>query len=295
MIPRILVFGSGGQVGSSLVQQASQDPGCLVDSVDMPQLDLTDTNSIAPFIHKMKPDWVVNAAAYTAVDRAEDDAEAAHVINADAPGAMAAACAEMGAGFIHYSTDYVFSGESSRPYRETDETDPRSVYGATKLAGEKQALAGHAGSIILRTAWVYSREGANFVNTMLRLAGEREQINVVNDQHGTPTLAADLAALALGIITQSGSGYPGGGIYHATSAGQTTWFEFCREIFALAGVSGVNVNPVTTSEYPTRATRPAYSVLDNSKLHRDFGISLPHWKQSLAHCLAAEGPLLCIE
>ena len=294
MIPRILVFGSGGQVGSSLVKQADSSPDCQVYGVDQEQLDLTDTRSIGAFIHEISPDWVVNGAAYTAVDRAEDDVATAHVINADAPGAMAAACAAIGAGFIHYSTDYVFSGESTRPYRESDETGPRSVYGVTKLEGEKQVLANYADSIILRTAWVYSRDGANFVNTMLRLAGEREQLGVVNDQHGTPTLAADLAALALGIITQNGSKQPGVGIYHATSGGQTTWFEFCCEIFAVAGISGVRVNPVSTSEYPTRATRPAYSVLDNSKLQSEFDIALPHWKASLAHCLSTEGPLLCI-
>ena len=294
MIPRILVFGSGGQVGSSLVHQGDSAPECQVYGVDQEQLDLTDTGSIGAFIREISPDWVVNGAAYTAVDRAEDDAATAHLINADAPGAMAAACAEIGAGFIHYSTDYVFSGDSTRPYRESDETGPRSVYGVTKLEGEKQVLANYADSTILRTAWVYSRDGANFVNTMLRLAGEREQLSVVNDQHGTPTLAADLAALALGIIKQSGSKQSGAGIYHATSGGQTTWFEFCCEIFAVAGVSGVEVKPVSTSDYPTRATRPAYSVLDNSKLQNGFGITLPHWKASLAHCLSTEGPLLCV-
>ena len=200
---------------------------------------------------------MINGAACTAVDRAEDERQTARLLNADAPAAMAAACNALGAGFVHYSTDYVFSGEKTSPYVETDATGPRSVYGATKLAGERAVMQRCENAVIFRTAWVYSRNGANFVNTMLRLARERKVLQVVNDQHGAPTLAADLAALTLDVIRDTAASEHAGGVYHAVGGGQTTWFDFCREIFALAGIEEVQVKPVGTADFPAKARRPA--------------------------------------
>ena len=294
---RVLVFGCGGQVGSDLVDilssaspcVARQDPGFEVTGVDVADIDLTDTGGIGAFIDRHDPHWVINAAAHTAVDRAESEQALSEVLNADAPAAMAAACASAGRHLVHYSTDYVFDGSGDRPYRETDAVNPRSVYGRTKAAGEAAVLDALPDAIILRTAWVYSRAGRNFVNTMLRLAAERDEINVVDDQVGSPTLARDLARATVDILCAIGSGQKThqGGIFHATNRGQTSWYGFCREIFRLAGIDGVRVNAISTEQYPTPAPRPAYSVLDNSRLREVYGVELPPWQQSLAGCLEA--------
>ncbi len=282
---RIVIFGKLGQVGSSLM--------CLLGSnheligLDQQELDLVQTGQIASVILDNKPDWVINASAYTAVDRAETEPQLADAINHLAPEAMAIVCAQLKCGFIHYSTDYVFDGTASEPYLESDTPNPKSVYGITKLAGEQAVLAAYPRAIILRTAWVYAKEGANFMNTMLRLAKEKDSLSVVNDQLGSPTLAADLALATVSIIEQTSLEILDqvSGIYHATGSGVASWYDFAAEIFALTA-SSVRLHSITTEDYPTPAPRPKYSVLSNEKLQNEFGVRLPNWKKSLADTLA---------
>jgi dTDP-4-dehydrorhamnose reductase len=278
---RILVFGKFGQVGSSLMQLLGTQHE--VNGLDQGELDLIQTDQIEATILAYQPDWVINASAYTAVDRAESEAELANAINHLAPAAMAKACAKLNCGLLHYSTDYVFDGSGHRPYVETDESNPQSVYGETKLAGEQAVMREYPNAIILRTAWVYAKEGANFVNTMLRLADERDELGVVSDQFGSPTLAYDLAVASVSIVenTKLDDLSEVAGIYHATGSGMTSWFDFAREIFSLANKS-VKLNAISTEDYPTPAPRPHYSVLSNEKLQRVFAVALPAWRESLA-------------
>ena len=278
---RILVFGKFGQVGSSLMQLLGTQHE--VNGLDQGELDLIQTDQIEATILAYQPDWVINASAYTAVDRAESEAELANAINHLAPAAMAKACAKLNCGLLHYSTDYVFDGSGHRPYVETDAPNPQSVYGETKLAGEQAVMREYPNAIILRTAWVYAKEGANFVNTMLRLADERDELGVVSDQFGSPTLAYDLAVASVSIVenTKLDDLSEVAGIYHATGSGMTSWFEFAREIFSLANKS-VKLNAISTEDYPTPAPRPHYSVLSNEKLQRVFAVALPAWRESLA-------------
>ncbi len=281
---RILVFGKNGQVGSALMALLGEQHE--VRGLDQEDLDLVQSNQIESTIRDYQPDWVINASAYTAVDRAETEVELADAINHLAPAAMAKTCAALNCGFLHYSTDYVFDGSAERPYLESDEPNPQSVYGSTKLAGEQAVMAQCPNSIILRTAWVYAEQGANFVNTMLRLADERDELGVVSDQFGSPTLAYDLARVSVSVIesTQIDNLANVAGIYHATGSGMTSWFGFAREIFSLADKS-VKLNAINTEDYPTPAPRPHYSVLSNEKLQRVFGVALPAWQESLAKTL----------
>jgi len=278
---RILVFGKNGQVGSALMDLLSAQHE--VRGLDQDNLDLVQSDQIESTIRDYQPDWVINASAYTAVDRAQSEVELADAINHLAPSAMARTCAALNCGFLHYSTDYVFDGSAERPYLESDEPNPQSVYGSTKLAGEQSVMAECPNSIILRTAWVYAEQGANFVNTMLRLADERDELGVVSDQFGSPTLAYDLARVSVSIIesTQIDNLANVAGIYHATGSGMTSWFGFAREIFSRADKS-VKLNAISTEDYPTPAPRPHYSVLSNEKLQRVFGVALPAWQESLA-------------
>jgi dTDP-4-dehydrorhamnose reductase len=278
---RILVFGKFGQVGSSLMQLLGTQHE--VNGLDQGELDLIQTDQIEATILAYQPDWVINASAYTAVDRAESEAELANAINHLAPAAMAKACAKLNCGLLHYSTDYVFDGSGHRPYVETDAPNPQSVYGETKLAGEQAVMREYPNAIILRTAWVYAKEGANFVNTMLRLADERDELGVVSDQFGSPTLAYDLAVASVSIVenTKLDDLSEVAGMYHATGSGMTSWFDFAREIFSLANKS-VKLNAISTEDYPTPAPRPHYSVLSNEKLQRVFAVALPAWRESLA-------------
>jgi dTDP-4-dehydrorhamnose reductase len=278
---RILVFGKFGQVGSSLMQLLGTQHE--VNGLDQGELDLIQSDQIEATILAYQPDWVINASAYTAVDRAESEAELANAINHLAPAAMAKACAKLNCGLLHYSTDYVFDGSGHRPYVETDAPNPQSVYGETKLAGEQAVMREYPNAIILRTAWVYAKEGANFVNTMLRLADERDELGVVSDQFGSPTLAYDLAVASVSIVenTKLDDLSEVAGIYHATGSGMTSWFDFAREIFSLANKS-VKLNAISTEDYPTPAPRPNYSVLSNEKLQRVFAVALPAWRESLA-------------
>lgn len=289
---KILIFGKFGQVGSALFAQYSAVPDRYeVVALDKEDLDLTQTSQIKQAIFDAAPDWVINTAAYTAVDAAEADAKTAQLINAAAPQAMAEACAEKNIPLFHYSTDYVFDGDgpagSKRPYVEDDVTNPQSVYGQTKLEGEQLVLAAQPNSIILRTAWVYAEVGKNFVNTMLRLASERDELSIVSDQYGSPTLAGDLAAASMAIIKSTAVEKVGevAGIYHATNRGSTNWSGFAEAIFAEAEVDVV-VKPIPSSDYPTPAPRPMYSVLSNQKMKDTFDVELPSWQDALRRTLA---------
>lgn len=281
---RLLVTGKNGQVGSALLRLAGR--GYDVIGVDIDDVDLTDLDAVDALVREVRPDWLINPAAYTAVDAAEKDQKTAQVLNADAPAVMAKACAELGIPMLHYSTDYVFDGNGNRPYLEDDAPNPQSVYGATKLAGEQAVRAAQSNSIILRTAWVYAQEGKNFVNTMLRLADEHDSLNVVNDQFGSPTLAEDLAAASLQIIEKTPVDQVGqvSGVYHATGSGETNWADFARAIFRLSDKSAA-VNGIPSEQYPTPAPRPNYSVLNNQKLQETFGVALPSWQDALQRTL----------
>ena len=252
---------------------------------------MTDRAALTAAVADFRPDLVVNAAAYTAVDKAEDEAEQAFLMNRDGAANVAAAALGAGVPLIHISTDYVYDGSKPSPYVETDPAAPLGVYGASKLAGETAVAALGGDPVILRTSWVYSPDGGNFVKTMLRLAGERAEVGVVDDQWGAPTLASDLAQAIVSIadlLLSSGNRANLAGVYHAACAGETTWYRFARAIMAGAAVRGgrsARVRAITTAEYPTRAKRPANSRLDCSKLARTFGIRLPPWQASLDACL----------
>jgi dTDP-4-dehydrorhamnose reductase len=280
---RIVITGRHGQVAQALARHL---PSLGVELVTLarPAFDLADPAPLAAAIIAAKPDLVINPAAYTAVDRAEDEPELAHAVNAVAPGVIAAAAAAVGAPVVHYSTDYVFDGASGRPYLETDATGPAGVYGASKLAGERAVQAANPAHVILRTAWVCGPDGHNFLKTMLRFGCERPRLRVVDDQRGTPTFAADLAA-ATGAIARRLGTAPVYGVFHCTNAGATTWCGFARAIMAEAAARGLGpmaeVDAIATAEYPTKARRPANSVLDSGKLAGAYGIVLPDWRESL--------------
>lgn len=281
---KILIFGRNGQVGSALMTLLGQQHE--VRGLDQEDLDLVESDAVETTISAYVPDWVINASAYTAVDKAQSEPVLADAINHLAPAAMARACAGLNCGLLHYSTDYVFDGAADRPYMESHKPNPQSVYGSTKLAGEQAVMHEYPRAIILRTAWVYAEQGANFVNTMLRLAGEREELAVVADQFGSPTLAYDLAQVSVSIIQNTPLKSLGdvAGIYHATGSGMTSWHGFAREIFSLAGKK-IKLNAISTEDYPTPAPRPHYSVLSNEKLQRVFGEALPAWQDSLARTI----------
>ena len=284
---RILVLGRTGQVGWEL-QRALAPLGELV-ACGRTSVDLSDPASLAESIAEHDPDILVNAAAYTQVDRAEEEHDAAQRINAAAVGEMAEAMAARNGWFVHYSTDYVFDGVKTEPYEETDRTAPLGVYGATKLAGEEAVRAVAGRHLIFRTSWVYAARGQNFVRTMLRLAGERESLRVVADQTGSPTsaeLIADVTALAVKQILDRGADADSAsGLYHLTAAGETTWHRLACRVIAQAEQAGsplscgpADVEPIGTADYPTPAKRPANSRLDTSKLRETFGINLPDWR-----------------
>lgn len=284
---KLLLFGKHGQVGSQLVKQLSSRDAYSLIATDIEDVDLTDDLATRNLVLEHQPDWVINTSAHTAVDRAESEQELSYQLNAQAPGVIANACVEVGAGMIHYSTDYVFDGSAQSPYTESDPPNPKSVYGVTKLEGERAVMSALNRALIFRTAWVYSKGGKNFVNTMLRLAGERQELSVVCDQYGSPTLADDLAAMTIKVLDRvvSDGNFSDFGVYHATGQGIVNWAEFSQEIMRLSGNTHVQVNPIPSSEYPTPAPRPAYSVLSNEKLKRHFGLELPHWQDALRRCL----------
>tara|TARA_B100001123_G_scaffold247376_1_gene276353 strand:+ start:3623 stop:4501 length:879 start_codon:yes stop_codon:yes gene_type:complete len=281
---KILVFGRIGQLGSALAEVLSDRYETRF--IDQPELDLTAPESVRDHVQTYQPSIVINAAAYTAVDRAETEPELAHVINARAPGSLAFACEEAGAVLIHYSTDYVFDGTASMPYTETAATAPTGVYGQSKLAGEIAVASATPRHVILRTAWLYSAVGHNFVKTMLKLANSGQPIRVVADQIGSPTYAQDLARVTRGIIEVLNSTREDCfGLYHVTNTGTTSWYGLAQEVFRLTAHQDVVVQPISTEEYPTPAPRPAYTALDCSKLERVFGLTLPSWRDALARCI----------
>ncbi|MEB8388256.1 dTDP-4-dehydrorhamnose reductase [Rhodobacteraceae bacterium KMM 6894] len=274
----LLVFGKTGQVAQEL--QAQGD----VVALGRDAADLSDLGAVEAAIAAHAPRAVINAAAYTAVDRAEDDEALAHAVNAVAPGAMARACAARGIPLVHISTDYVFAGGGLASWKPDDTPDPQNVYGHTKLAGENAVRAVGGVHVILRTSWVFSAHGANFVKTMLRLSESRDALNIVGDQIGGPTPAADIAAAVLKITT-SLEGGTSGGTYHFSGAPDVNWADFAREIFRQAG-RDVTVTDIPTADYPTPARRPLNSRLDCTTLTTDFGLSRPDWRAGLADVLA---------
>ncbi|GAA4326007.1 dTDP-4-dehydrorhamnose reductase [Flaviaesturariibacter amylovorans] len=279
---KILVTGAGGQLGQELQALAERFPTYQFSFHDRSTLDLGDPVRIASVIGAARADYCINAGAYTAVDKAESEPDAAFRVNADGVGALAAACADAGTRLLHLSTDYVFDGSANTPYREEDPTGPIGVYGASKRAGEELCLRVNPDAVIIRTAWVYSAFGHNFVKTMLRLMPQKESLSIVDDQQGCPTYAADLAAALLHII---GSGTWVPGIFHYSNDGPTTWYRFAAAVKAHCGFSCV-LRPIATDQYPTPAARPAWSVLDTGKIRNTYGLNIRNWSGCLSECLA---------
>ncbi len=284
--PTILVTGANGQLGSELRMLSAESPYHFIFT-DVDDLDLTQRESVLAFFKERKIDYCINCAAYTAVDKAEADSDLAFKINVLAVENLAMACEQSETVLIHISTDFVFDGRSYLPITETDEPCPISIYGQTKLEGERQALTTCTRTIVIRTSWLYSTFGNNFVKTMLRIAETRQEVNVVFDQIGTPTYAADLAKVMIGMID---FGVAGGlieklGIYHYSNEGVASWYDFATAVFEEKYVQ-IKVNPILTSGYPLPAKRPHFSVLDKTKIKSVFGISIPHWRASLRICLS---------
>ena len=279
----ILITGSNGQLGNEMKKILKENTFFNTFFTDVEELDITNINAVEEFIISNNINYIINCAAYTAVDLAEDNIEIADNINHLAVENIGKAACKAKAKVIHISTDYVFDGTSCRPYSEDDNTNPQSVYGTTKLNGEK-ALAEIIPNdhIIIRTAWLYSTYGKNFVKTMLNLGKTKDSLNVVADQIGTPTYAGDLAKAIYQIIS-SENWVPG--IYHFTNEGVCSWYDFTKIIHKTAGITGCNVKPVSTEEYPVKAKRPAYSVLNKSKIKQTYGIEIPYWVDSLEKCI----------
>lgn len=278
---RALVFGATGQVGRELMRAAPRR-GVAATALTRAEVDLTAAADCAAAIRTMAPDVVINAAAYTGVDAAEEDHARARAVNAEAPGAMAAAAAERGVPLVHISTDYVFDGDQPRPWREDDPTGPLGAYGASKLAGEEAVRAAGGPHVILRTAWVFSAHGANFVKTMLRVGRGRDEVRVVADQQGGPTPAADIASAIWTVAEVWRAGRGVAGTWHYAGAPATTWAGFAEAIFARSGWSSPpRVVPITTAEWPTPARRPANSVLDCTAIAQAYGIAQPDWRAGL--------------
>lgn len=288
---RIAVTGKSGQVVTALIERGNA-AGHDVIALGRPEMDLADPGSVARALEAAAPDVVVSAAAYTAVDKAESEADLAHAVNGAGAGAVARAAKALGVPVIHVSTDYVFDGMLDRPYVETDPTGPTGVYGASKLAGEQAVLAEHGeNATILRVAWVYSPFGGNFVKTMLRLAGDRDEVSVVADQVGNPTSALDIADGILLVATNLvGSDDPAlRGVFHMTARGDASWADFAQAIFAMSAAAGgpsATVRPITTADYPTPATRPANSRLDCTRIAAVHGVTLPEWQGALANVVS---------
>ncbi len=280
---RVLVFGQTGQVATELARQATSD--IVMTCLGRDRADLADPAACAAAIAASDADVVINAAAYTAVDRAESEEDLATTINGTAPGAMAAACKAAGIPFLHVSTDYVFDGSGTQPWRPDDATGPLGAYGRSKLAGEQAVRAAGGAHAILRTSWVFSAHGANFVKTMLRLGAEREKLTIVADQIGGPTAAADIATALLTMARAFHAGHGVTGTYHFSGAPEVSWADFAREIFAQAGLTCA-VEDIPTAAYPTPARRPGNSRMDCTALMRDFGIEQPDWRTSLASVMS---------
>lgn len=282
-IHRILVTGANGQLGWELSQLSSNYPQYQFDFVDRSILDLSKPETIQAVLEKHQPDAIINTAAYTAVDKAESEKELAYTVNAKSVEVMAAYAASKNIPFITFSTDYVFTGTATEPYTTDTIIAPLNYYGSTKADGESLAIAANPNAIIIRTSWVFSSHGNNFVKTMIRLMKEKDSLNVVADQKGRPTFAKDLAIATMKMIEEIDAGKNIKGIYHFANQGVTTWFEFAKKIQATAGLT-CEVNPIQTADFPTPAKRPAYSVLDTSKIEKDLGIQIPNWGTALQSC-----------
>ena len=293
----ILLTGSTGQVGGALVTALAGMGEVVAPTRSM--LNLENVTSIRDMVRAVKPRWIVNPAAYTAVDKAETEPDVAQALNAEAPRILGEEAVKIGAVVLHFSTDYVFAGDSAKPYTERDEPGPKGVYGSTKLAGEKALAATGAAHLIFRTSWVYGATGKNFLLTILRAAAQRPELRIVADQHGAPTWSRDLARMAVQVMEHcEGLGgelaaavEPLNGVYHAAGAGETTWFGFAEAMVAaeqalVPEVPLAKLTPITTAEYPTPAARPEFSKLDGSKLAEAFGFRFPAWQDSLTRVLA---------
>ncbi len=273
----VLVTGASGQLGQALQFIAGNYKGIRFHFASSSEVDVTNKENLSKAFESLKPHFCINAAAYTAVDKAESESEKATSINVDGAKNLAEICKEFQAVLIHISTDFVFEGSKKTPYQETDDTHPQSVYGSTKRAGEMAIESVLKEYFIIRTSWLYSQFGNNFMKTMLRLSKERDSISVVNDQIGTPTNAVDLAEVLVKILLSESKAY---GIYHFSNEGEASWFDFAKEIFRINAVT-TQVNPIPTTAFPTPAKRPEYSVLDKSKLKTEFGIAIQSWQDAL--------------
>ena len=279
----ILVTGANGQLGREMQRLSAVSPNNYTFT-DVAELDVTDAGAVRQAVAQTRAEVIVNCAAYTNVERAEEDEPTADLLNHKAAAYLAAAAKETGATLIHVSTDYVFDGTAHLPYTEDAPTAPLGVYGRTKLAGERAVAESGCKYLTFRTAWLYSEYGNNFLKTMLRLTAEKERLNVVFDQAGTPTYAGDLAMTIFSIVE---GGYFAGneGLYHFSNEGVASWYDFAAEIAAAAGHDKCRIRPCRTAEFPTKAARPAYSVLDKSKIKETFGLEIPHWRESMLYCL----------
>ncbi len=278
---KILITGANGQLGNEMREMAAKNSQYTYFFTDVAELNICDAEAIANYVAENEIDWIVNCAAYTAVDKAEGDSEFCDMLNYRAPAFLAEVIAKRGGRMIQISTDYVFDGTAYIPYTEDVPTSPNSVYGMTKRKGEDAVLEACSEAVIVRTSWLYSVFGNNFVKTMLRLGRERTELNVIFDQIGTPTYARDLAKVIFTIINQNAPA----GIYHFSNEGVCSWYDFTKEIHRQAGITTCKVKPIRTADYPTAARRPHYSVLDKSKIKRTLGIEIPHWTESLQECL----------
>ncbi|MEM6320699.1 MAG: dTDP-4-dehydrorhamnose reductase [Bacteroidota bacterium] len=282
---KILVTGANGQVGSELQFIAKQFPNFEFLFTDADTLDISNSNALRNYFAKEQPDYCINCAAYTAVDKAESDTEKATLINQTAVQYLADACQQHHTVLLHISSDYVYHNRVNRPLKETDKPSPKGVYAATKLGGDLAALAYNKNTVVIRTSWVYSSFGHNFVKTMLRLGKERDKLTVVYDQIGAPTYARDIASMMLFLVQKVEEGTTNyRGIYHFAPTGVTCWYDFAKAIFDLENIE-CEVQPIPTSAYPNPAKRPHYSVLNCDKIKKRFGLEIPYWRDSLRRCL----------
>ncbi len=282
---KILITGCNGQLGNEMQLLEKENPQHTYFNTDVAELDITDQKAIEKFVSENAIDGIVNCAAYTAVDKAEENQNLCMKLNATAPDYLAQAIEKRGGWMIQISTDYVFDGTNHKPYTEADSVCPNSTYGRTKLAGEQAVMAGCKKSMIIRTAWLYSTFGNNFVKTMIRLGNEKPELGVIFDQIGTPTYARDLAVAIFAAINQGI--VPG--IYHFSNEGVISWYDFTKAIHRIAGITTCRVRPLHTEEYPTPANRPHYSVLDKTKIKQTYGIEIPYWEESLVECVKLLG------
>lgn len=277
----ILITGSNGQLGNEIKKLENQYPNWQFIYGDLPEIDITNKILIEDFVQEKAINVIINCAAYTAVDKAEEDKDIAYKVNAAGPAILAEVAESKNIQLFHISTDFVFDGKNYQPYIETDRPAPISVYGSTKLEGEEMVLQNNPSAIILRTSWLYSAFGNNFVKTMQRLGNEKSQLNIIFDQIGTPTWAADLANATLNILS---SNKLKAGIYHYSNEGVASWYDFAKEIIDISNIQ-CKVLPIPTSEYPTPAARPHYSVMNKQKIKDTFEIEIPYWKESLKKCI----------